>query len=352
MLNPLLLLVPAAHAVEVTHIPPFLRGDVQVGYALDLQGSTLIEEGDAVGRIAQEQQRMRYAAVFGVAPGAAVFVELPSYLRDRVSFADGREMAWEPTQERGDLSSGAPLSEQPVYEGRGFGGTWVGLRATPWSEELLEGRGARSTWLVEFGYRFQDRSNFWTVDDSGIRGAGPGGPGTRGRLSFSTSRGVSRPYISGGYTKNGWFQTDLYSSEGELVTPGAVVSPRSSADVLTGVELTPYDDAERGASFTVDLRLGWGYQSWAEVPSGIYLPSVLPTTDGTLVVSSEYSTFKTGLGLYYRPFTYLKFDLVGDVAYAMPYKLEQPYEVYTGYDTLIFSGALQLEILIRGEGER
>ncbi len=348
MLTALLTLLPSALAVEVTHIPPFLRGDVQVGYEFDLENTTLLEDGDQVGRMVQEQHRMRYAAVFGAAPGAAVFVELPSYIRDRVGFRDGREMVFEPTTEQGNLTGGAVLDPQPAYEGSGFGGTWIGARGTPISESLYEGHGFRATWLLEFGYRFIDNTNFWVEGEDGRgRGGGPGGPATRWRTAFSAERGAARPYVQGMYQHEGWYQTDLYDSEGQVIGADAVITPRRTVDVLTGLEVTPYEDDVRGSSFSFDFRMGWEYHSPGEVPSGIYLPSVLSSTAGTVVTTSEYTSFKAGIGLYYRPFTYMKFDLYADAAYLTPYKIEHPYEVYAGYNTLNFSGGVQLEILIR-----
>jgi len=345
----LLLSTPQAHAVEVTHIPPFLRGDITVGYEFDLESANLLEGDDQVARMAQEQHRMRYAAVFGVAPGAAVFLELPSYLRDRVSYGDGRQMVYEPTEESGTFAGGELLDNQPVYEGSGLGGTWLGVRGTPWSQELMSGRGVKSTWLLEFGYRFIDESNFWVEDADGQRGAGPGGPATRWRMAYSADKGVSRPYIQGAFEKNYWVEADILDDEGEVAAKNAVITPRSKVDVHTGIEVTPYEDEVRGSSFTIDFRFGWGHRTFGEVPSGIYLPSILPTSAGDVVVSSETNTLKGGLGLYYRPFTYMKIDLFTDVNYVMPYKMEHPYEVYTGWSTLNFVGGAQLEILIRSE---
>ena len=107
------------------------------------------------------------------------------------------------------------------------------------------------------------------------------------------------------------------------------------------------ENPTNGSSFDFDFRLGFDYNTPADLPSGLYLPSVLSSTEGTLISQSEYSTASAGLGLYWRMFTYVQLDLRADMAYVLPHRLEHPYAIYTGEDTLGVRGLAQLTVMIR-----
>jgi len=348
MLPLTLTLLASAQAAEVTDIPPFLRGDIRIAYEGVVSQGPLLEDEYEVGRLYEQTHRIDYSAYFGAAPGVAVYVTLPSYVAERVSFADATEMIYEPTLEEGTLLGAPLLAESPIHHGKGLGGTWLGLQGTPFSESLFPGRGHRATWLIDFGYRFLDRTNFWSLDPiTELRGGGPGGPATRLRTAFSTRYGVANPYMQFIYQHEGWIDVDLYTVEGQAGEVGAIIWPKSWAQVLTGTELVAWEDDVKGARYAVDLRFGWGYRSWSEVPSGIYLPSVLNSTDGTLVVRGEHSVFQAGLGLYIQPFKYMKIDIISDVGFSSPHRLEHPYDIHLGYGGLEIGGRFALNILAR-----
>ncbi len=107
----------------------------------------------------------------------------------------------------------------------------------------------------------------------------------------------------------------------------------------------------RGSSFAFDFRLGFAYYAGAELPSGLYLPDVLQTTDGALINQSEYTAASAGLGLYYQIFTYMKMNLVVDGNYYTPHLLEHPYPVSTGMDTFGVSGAIEMQVMIRAQDD-
>ncbi|MCB9761570.1 MAG: hypothetical protein H6739_17130 [Alphaproteobacteria bacterium] len=347
-------LLPTATAAEVTDLPPWLRGDVRVGYDLGLQVGTLNEiapgssEVADVGRATREDHMLRLGGVFSAAPGAAVYFEVPIYFSSRLSFTDSYEMAYDPLAGRGSMVYGDPLNGTVSVQGSGAGGVWFGVRGTPFSEDLWENRGSRATWLIDLGFRTPDKSNFYGIGEGeGDRGGGNGASAFRLRNAFSTTKGVARPYIQGTWTRYGVVPVDLYDSEGALVTAGAEVQPGQRFDVLTGVQVRAFENPNNDASFDFDFRLGYDYNAWANVPSGLYLPSVMSSTEGTLVSMGEYSTASGGLGLYWRFFKYLQLDLRADVAYVFPHKLEHPYPIYTGTDTLEIRAWGGFKIMIR-----
>ncbi|MCB9745477.1 MAG: hypothetical protein H6740_23060 [Alphaproteobacteria bacterium] len=346
----LLLSLPTAIAAEVTELPPWLRGDVNLAYNVDYTTGSLNEvigaESTTVGRLSSEDHVLRIGAVFAPAPATAIYFDVPIYLRSALTFSDSSEMAFDPLEGRGSMVYGDPLNEQPQLLGKGPGGVWFGVRGTPFSETFFPGRGNRATWLIDLGFRTADSTNFYSEVD-GVRGGGNGAGAFRLRSAWSTTKGVSQPYLRATWTRYGAVPVDLYDSKGNLVTSEAQIEPADRVDVLTGVQVRAFENPENGASFDFDFRLGVDYHTPATLPSGLYLPSVLSATEGTLVSQSEYSTATAGLGLYWRMFTYVQLDLRADMAYMLPRRLEHPYAIYTGEDTLGVRGLAQLSVMIR-----
>ncbi len=350
----LLALVGMAHGAEVTKLPPFLRGDLEVSYQMALTGGTLSEGDVDVARSNYEEHRIHYGGAFGVAPGAAVFVEMPSYLRARQSYADANEMIFDPNTEQGSMATGSTLEGETVIEGEGFGGVWIGARGTPFSEQWT-GWGNRATWLLEVAVQTADSTDWWSTSEEG-RGAGPGGPSVKLRTAFSKDTGTVEPWFNATADLRSWNYVTLQDTDGENVNDawqeahdGAVpkVYPSKTMGADVGIEITTSESAERASRSAIDLHLGFDYHTWADVPSGLYLPDVLPSSQGTLVTQSEYMTAGAGLGIYFQVMDYLKFDLAADVDYVTPHRLEHPYQVSTGADTIALGAMFQMEILIR-----
>lgn len=346
MLTSLLLALSSSYAAEVTEVPPWLRGDVDIGYALDYTTGSLVEGDADVGQFTQQDHIVHFGGAFAAAPGVALYFDVPVYALSRLSFTDAFSMAYDPLNGIGSMAYGEPLTNTPLREGSGPGGVWLGVRGTPFSETLWPRRGNRSTWMLDVGYRTPDASNFYVADDAS-RGGGPGASAFRLRSAFSTTKGVSQPYMRVTWLKQGVIATDLVDEDGNLLTAGAEVWPGQSIDVLAGVQARAFENTVNGASFDFDFHLGAAYNSWSTVPSGIYLPSVLSASREDLVTSSEYGSAYAGLGFYWRMFKYLQLDLGADVAYLMPHRLEHPYAVSTGMDTLSVRANGQISVLIR-----
>ncbi|MCB9746354.1 MAG: hypothetical protein H6740_27505 [Alphaproteobacteria bacterium] len=350
LLSLLLLSLSSATAAEVTEVPPWLRGDVNIAYDVNVVTGSLNEvvEGEStkVGRLTSDDHVLRLGAVFAPAPAVALYFDVPIYLRSGLTFQDAQEMTFDPLEGRGSMAYGDTLSEQPQLLGKGPGGVWFGARGQPFSESFFEGRGNRATWLIDVGFRTADATNFYTEVD-GARGGGNGASAFRLRNAFSTTKGVSQPYLQATWTRYGTVSVDLTDSKGQVVSSGALVAPADRFDVLAGVQVRAAENPTNGSSFDFDFRLGFDYNTPADLPSGLYLPSVLSSTEGTLISQSEYSTASAGLGLYWRMFTYVQLDLRADMAYVLPHRLEHPYAIYTGEDTLGVRGLAQLTVMIR-----
>lgn len=340
------LTLPAGvQAAEVTSIPPWLRGDAAIGYTYGHLSGTLVEEGERVGSRAWEEHLLTWSGAFAAAPGAAVFFEVPQVLHSRLAFPEANEMVFDPTQERGTMLGTDPLAGIEPTEGSAVGGVWLGVRGTPFSEDF-EKRPARATWLLEAALRTRNDDHFWQVTD-GERGAGPGGSGLRLHTAFSTTHYVSEPYVAFTWERNGAYTADLLAEDGSVLAPGVELEAADAITVRAGTELVAQEDEDTHSRFAVDLRLAWGYRTWQTVPSGVLLPSVLSTSRSIPVTEGEYTWVQPGIGFYYRMFQYMQLDVLADVAWIAPHRLEHPYPVLTGGDTLDVHLGVAMKILLR-----
>ena len=81
--------------------------------------------------------------------------------------------------------------------------------------------------------------------------------------------------------------------------------------------------------------------------SGAYLPSIMRTTEGKAVEMSEFSVVHGGMGLYWRMFRYAKLRMWGDVGYVMSHRVEAPYPILTGPDTMRIQAGVDLTMMVR-----
>ena len=334
-LIPIFVLTGSARAAEVTELAPMLRGDLDLRYNFDTDSSRLVEAGEEVGKRVLAAHQLTYAGEFSFIKGAGVFFEIPHPVSQTITFPDAHEMSIDADfgagKEAGTMIGSDELSTPPEVKGSGIGGTWVGLRGTPFSEELFQRRGDRVSWLLEVGYRFKDKSNFWTLNDSGNRGAGDGAPAFRLNAAFSTTYRANQPYLTVGLVRTGRIDVDVADADGTTVATGLIIRPASVYDLGVGTELLAgeYDAGETKGQVKLDFNLHFGYRSWQDIPSGIYLPSILDLTRSIAVTESEYAYAKGGLGVNWRIVEYAQLNVAGDVGTATPQRIEHPYPVDT-----------------------
>ncbi len=345
LLGPLLSLASAA---VVTEVPPFLRGDIQVGYTFTQLSGSLIERTEAgdvdVGDRALAEHALGYKLVFSVGPGVAVFAELPHYVSSSVSYGSLREMVYDPTSGSGTYQGTAEGTPGTYLQGSGLGGVWFGVRGTPFSEAFPK-RNSHATWLLEGALRTADPTGFWVSEDTS-RGAGPGGPGARLHTAFSTTFGSSAPYLSGTIVNEGPTTVSVATFSGATIED-VTINPADHGDIRIGVELVAAENSASGSLFVFDLHLGVAYAGPAELPSGFYLPNVLAVLDGQSVLSAEQLEVGAGLALHWRAFKNFEIGLAGDVGYHMPQRLEYPYAVYTGPETLAVTLGSDIKVRFR-----
>jgi hypothetical protein len=350
----MLLLAPMASASTVTDLPPFLRGDVEIGYAYDRVAGDILERGDdevVVAQRAIQQHVMHYGGAFAVAPGAALTLELPHYISETIGYDQWSEMVYDPSTDSGTYQGTQAGTAGTLVKGSGVGGVWIGAKGTPFSQ-LWKSRNHRATWLLGLAVRTPDGSSLWSVEEPAengpaTRGAGPGGVGVRLETAFSATYGASEPYMRFAYTSEGSSKVDVLDDTGTVLASGVEVDPGDTAQVRFGTELVAGHNEANGQRTAVDLHLGMLYTGYGSVPSGVLLPSVLSASAGQAVQTAEQFEMGAGLGLNWRPMDYLELRFHGDLAWQLPSRPESPYPEWTGDQTLHYNTGVDLAVRVR-----
>lgn len=351
------LFLAAAHAATITELPPFLRGDVEVGYTFDRLAGTLSErraEGDVDVALRQvASHNLRYRVTFGVAPGAALFVSVPHTVQKQVTFQDWSAMVYDPATEAGSYQGTATEADITRSSGNGIEGVWIGARGTPFSQ-ALPGRHNRATWLLEGAVRTPStESNWYSVVEpakvegaAGTRGVGEAGVGLRIATAASTTFGKSEPYLALSWEDTLPAKIDVVDDAGETVASGAEIDAGGHFEMRFGTELVAATNEASGSRTAFDLYLNTSYTGASTVPTGIELPNVL-ATDTPLIQVAESLEAGAGLGINLRFFRNLELDLWGEGRYHLPQRIEHPYAVYTGGDTFHVRTGANVVIRIR-----
>jgi len=335
-----------AGAAEITEIPPFLRGDLAIGYGFQHLGGSLVEGEEEVGQRTWDEHGLTYQGVFSAGPGVALFFELPQVLSSRLAFPAAQEMVYDPSSESGTMAGTEAIEGLEAVKGSGAEGLWIGIKGTPFSQ-AFEKRGNRATWLLEGALQTRSRGNFYELDEEGARGAGVGGGGLRLGTAFSTRHGISEPYLAFRYTRTRDLTVSLYSTDGTLLAADAILEPADQVEVEAGTELVVHDNAESHSRFAFDLRGSFGYATWQTVPSGLFLPSVLEINRGVPATESEYTWIGGSLALRHQVFAYMAWNLTFGLDYQAPHRVEHLYAVRTGSDTLELYGGAGIKVMIR-----
>lgn len=343
-----------AMAAEATEVAPWLRGDVDIRYDFSTESARLLEDDALVANRTIDQHLMTFSGEFTVMPGAQVFFELPVYIGETITFEDSYSMVIDPNTDSGTYLGSDPVGESVVVEGKGLGGTWLGLRGTPLSEVLWPKRGDKVTFLVEVGFRVPDKSNLWAISDSGTRGAGPGSTAFRLHTAASTTMKWTEPYVAATLTRSGPAKNvALVDEDGNKLADNAVtVQPAHEIAMRAGLEIVPVVRQAVGSRFAIDVHGDFAYRSWQDIPSGIYLPDVLDASRAALATQGETSLASAGLSLNYRIFEWVQLDVGGDFGVIMPQSVEHFYDVQTGMGTTTWGLSTNLKFRGRDKPER
>jgi hypothetical protein len=343
-----LLATTPVRAAEVTDMPPKLRGDVRIDYLGALEHGDLREDDEAFGRRHANQHDVRYTLEFAPIDGLSVWFQVDTTLTAAVAFTDPHEMQYDPVTDTGTYqgSDALPGSDESYRRrGGGLNGLWIGVGAGPFAEAW--GPAHQMTWRVDVGFRTPNPNNtFWTSSGQ-HRGASPGGSAFLLRGAWSQEDEPVDAYLVGKVLYEGRVTVDVTDDDGTTIASDVAVKPAAEVDATAGVELIAGRDQASGERFAFDLFCGFGYRSFAEVPSGVLLPQVLERSRGMAVARSAHVRGTAGLGLIYHLNKYFGARLAGTGTYVTPHRLEAVYPVRTGYDTVIVGIQASLEGRLR-----
>ncbi|MCB9779177.1 MAG: hypothetical protein H6742_11490 [Alphaproteobacteria bacterium] len=331
---------------DVTAMPSRLRGTAALGWDGSGDIARLEEAGTIVGRRHAMRHDLSLDLAFAPLPGVAVAIELPMVLSQTVRWNDAQAMAFDPTGSEGSFLGGETLAEPPRWTGSGFGQTLFAVRLAPFHIHRLGVRPDRTSWVLEVGYRMQDKSSFWqqqagTAENPDKRGGGDGADALHVRSAWSTVRDSSRPYLEATFDRSFTVPTALWDEDG-AVTGTVEVRPPSRFQLRAGAEV-PAKRTE-DMELAVDLGIDAGYRSWSDVVSGVYLPDVLAASRSVLVTQDDALWLDGRVGMQIRALDKVDVMLGGRFGTETPYQVEHPYTAHTAFGTLRWGGEARVRV--------
>jgi hypothetical protein len=322
------LVADLAFAAEVTDLPPALRGDVVIGYGADLFRGPLVEQGERVGGSRRDVHNLDLSLAFAPIGGLAVTAGAQIAPSIRYRFAtDGKAMVDDPVADSGSYLGGPALDAPPTFSGGGLVGLWLGVAAGPYGRAVK--RDDPFSWRFDLGFRLPDSDKtFWDATDG--RGAAPGGSAYRLRGAFAVEEGFAEPYLRATFQHEGRAVVDVVDDAGVVWATDQTIRPPTTFDVVVGTELVAEENTETGLRFAFDWFGSLGWRSASQVPSGVFLPSVLDRSRSALVFQSESLVAGAGLGVIVHPVKYVGVRLAGDFRAWTPYRVEHVYDVVQG----------------------
>ena len=125
------------------------------------------------------------------------------------------------------------------------------------------------------------------------------------------------------------FTSEIRGDDGTLHATAETFSPSNTVDIRGGTELYLKDDVALASYVTLDLFGAYRYQSFQSIPSGIYLPSILESTQDTIITQTELVSIQGGIGTNVQINSLYGLRLSGQAGFASPQRIEHIYEVNT-----------------------
>lgn len=336
----LLAALPAS-AGDLTSTPPWLRGDVQAGYAgsldiLEIQDREVIAGPlSEVGRAIRHAHAIHLGGTFTAYHGIAVKLDIPIVAHDQLLWQRANSLRYDPDYGR-PTAVGAPALRGDVLEDstssrvhNGFGDITFGVRAVPFAERGVPGRSAPVSLAVDLDLTFPSGSNHDTVRDNGTGGPGAGGMQLGLGLAISRRLAGSEPYLQVRYKHRAAYQVDLAAAQVEPSTVElddegrTTLNPADSLTLRFGAEIIAREDLVADTSIRLDVGFELTYVSDDQVSSGTNLPAPLDPTVGHVAQAGEHVVIEAGLGIRVRPKPQVEFVIDVDGGWISPHVLEQ-----------------------------
>jgi len=323
----LCLLGHSAHAGTFTDAPGALQGDIAIRHQFQMSRDSIYQEESLVGARNLAQQTSSLVMRIGLVDFMSADIRLPMG-SEILTFSNIYEMKYDPLSQTGSYLD-TPEIEDVTRTGNGLQGTELALNFYPFHTKIYSNRGDTGNWQMGIVYRTGDKSNFYTVDESGSRGSGIGASGFGIQTAFSNKNKHVEPYLVMKAVRSNSFTADVRSDDGTLYAAAETFSPANTVDIRGGTEFYLKDDVALASYITLDLFGAYRYQSFQSIPSGIYLPSILESTQDTIITQTELVSIQGGIGTNVQVNSLYALRLSGQAGIASPQRIEHIYEVNT-----------------------
>ena len=342
MISTIILYTSIVQAATITDGPGKMQGDFAYLFDMKVFSDQLYEmtRNNAEVLVGSRKQTIRTNTLlleYGVLDILSISIEKPVSMFQSHEFSNPYAMVYDPYFMTGTLQH-----QEILREGDSFFGelakngdtptltqigsssqrSWIGVNFFPFHERFYTSRGDIFSWKLGLHYRRTNQNNFYSLNEN-ERGAGSGSAAWRITGAFSKGTSKSKPYLG--------FQVILpseYTHNFNTITAfESTIHPAKDSHFKTGVELYPLQDTAYGHYACVDLFGKFGYQSWQEIPTGVYLPSVLTTAQDIIISQSDNLYAHVGAGVNLQYYTYGAFRIFGHAGFSTPQKIENYYNV-------------------------
>ena len=322
-----LLFAHAAFSASIVDPPGGLQANIGLHNDFSKYYDRLFEANSQIGTRQIIDNQSRLDVEFGALDILSLRLTLP-YTYTNYRFPTAQEMSFSPRTDTGSSIGGSELSVDDRI-GKGLTGSFVGLRLYPFEGNFYDNRNHRGAWRLELGYRIPDATHFYTVNDNNQRGSGPGAGAFYFGGTFVGKARIGRPYIQSDFTLSSRWSGDIRDTNGQTLISNTNIRPASIAQAQAGSEVPVYQDKANDSEVALHFYGRFRYQSWMDIPSGIVLPQILPTTEDLIVTQTEQSSFHTGFGLNMHFITYYNIQLYSEFGLYSPQVLEHVYDTNT-----------------------
>ena len=308
-------------------MPKELQGTLGLTYAGFSEHGNLVEDEVVVGKRRVLRHDLDWKLEFAPLNGFAAVIGLSQTPVLQYSYPESRSMLYEPVNGGGTYLLDDQTQDATV-RGSGLNGVWFGAAFSPFNERY--DRGQKSTWRLDIAMRTGSQNkNLWVARD-GSRGSAPGGTALKFAGAVSQDLGVGNPWAHTQYIKENGFTADLVDENGNTWAKKVDLQPASELEVRAGVAVMAFEEPAQQTEFAMDLWLGFGYRTWEDVSSGVYLPSVLDGGKQIAMTTGDYTYAMAGINADYQINEYVRARTGPDFRFHTPFTPEHAYEVVTG----------------------
>ena len=343
----ILALSTAVQAADLTDTPTFMGADVGFDYSYSSRWLTLMEGSEEVATSQQTSSALAVEGQVGLQDWAALTFSVPFRMGSSIGFWGASTMAWDPVEDHGSMVIGDEIEGAiEGASGSGLGGMSFGLTLAPFQER----KGAKVTHTLSISRTLAESAELYAVPDGSTLmsgdasatllppppGSNAGAANTTISTAFSTTLGNALPYIS-----ISWVDRDAITVNDVELERG------DSVGFITGTEIVNSSNEATGASYSTKLWAGVAYHGFSELLSGLYLPSVVYGTEGTVVRSDEHIEYLAGFGGHWVMLPALAIDFGLEVSSLSKGRVESAYPIETGLFTPAVSGNIGMTFRYR-----